>query len=1249
MSLLMTADKNKDKEIIEIRGSGAARRAFGKGGEGGTPFKEQPNTLYSRNIVRIVEVLSEGEIEGPVNGLQSVFLDSTPVLNPDQKINFKGFEVLGFTGFPEQPGIEGDTYTETLIPLGVLVTNKLPVTRTISGEYNSCTVRIGIPNLTESIDDPKAPELRGASVHIAFDLRTGDGSFVEVVDNVIRGKTTSNYERAYKIELPKTPSNTWYIRMRRKTADNESIKISNNVYWNSYSLLVENNFSYPNCAYVTTQADSEQFGSSVPTRSFDIKGIRVLIPSNYYPEQIDHRVGNSTPLEETLYDPETEMYTKYTSNDNREARKHTFLSYRESIARFEGEVYKNFFDGTFKTAWTNNPAWVLYDILTNKRYGLGNTLSTENIDIVDLYQIAKYCDEPVEDGFGNYQPRFTFNAVINQEIDAYSAINAICSNMRCMPYWGSGVIRFSQDRPKDTAQILNESNVIGGIFNYASSAEKSRHSAIYVSWNDPDDEFRATTEVVEDPDLIQRYGYRRLDTVAFGCTSRGQAYRYGKWMLETEKNEREVVTYQTSFDGAFIRPGDIVEIADSHYAGSKFGGRVKHSNINIGALGYKHGNVLSAVGWDGMESVEDQKLYIPDIEYFTDNVSVAENGVITLNPKNESSRGGQGPGYYEFYLDKIKDGETVALGITLSQIDVISNLPTKQTLFQFSEEDKFGETLSSSISLDIGVADVGTDDGETAFSAELNGTGVKTVPVYTNFNTVGGSGGSLNDFIDAFLWIKNDGGTYKATTFIIKNKNITLDNDNNPSPQYDENTIEISDWTTSGKRAKITVGAKQQLNEDVQPAQISIQDFSAFRIDEDKQPKFNDEYKLYTSVLLDRKIDPAITRSGGVKFNYADNNGKPNQRDVIEMYNNDTLLFGGFTSNWIRANAMWNLSSPTLTTRKWRVISMSEDSSDKNVFEVVALAYDETKFDRVEKGHRFDTAPVTLIPDFDPTRLTRPTEMTVNPPSHPGTITFISWDVPRDPRVYLYRFQYRKSRDRDTDDPEDNSGWENHTFTVSAPSIELKLDNGTYDFRVFSLARSGIESEPFTLNGNVVDDVLGGDTAHSGAPRSGGYNPTNPIGDVRGLRVVEGDSNTGTKLVWDSPDLPRGAFIVKHHPGNNLGWIPGTGNDKYLSEQSSYLWEEASLLSDPTGHCVGTTGSLDNLNKINPDKEFALADGVETGFYMVRSVYWHKTEINGENFCNIKRSDRIAVFQHFLTAPTFEQLPNVANTMVEDL
>ena len=495
---------------------------MGKGsGKAKTP-KEAPDNLKSHQQLSLVDMWGEGQIWGLVDGLKSIYLNDTPIQTPDGSFNFKGVEAEWVTGSQTQEPLSGFSYTENEIPVNLQVKATTPITRTITDpNVDRVRVTVGVSAL-KSVD--KNGNTNRTDVSMSIMIGKGD-AWKEVKNvNLIDKKSNSQYLTSVILdELPETPFN---IRVVRNTPDSTTQTLSNDTLWSSYTEIYDTKFSYPNTALIGLKFDSEQF-SGIPRRNYLVKGMIIKVPDNY--------------------DPETREYT-------------------------------GFWSGNFKLAWTDNPAWILYDLLTNKRYGMGERLGSFGVDKFTLYTVAQYCDQLVADGFGGKEPRFTCNCYLTEQRQAYEVINDLCSVFRAIPVWNGTQYTVAMDRPSDTVAIYSNANVVDGQFNYISAALKERHTAVHVRYVDPNNNWETMTEYVADDELIKRFGLNVAQVDAFGCTSRGQAHRVGKWIIQTEKLETQTVTFSVGREGIRHLPGDIIGIADNDYSGTTIGGRIKSAN-----------------------------------------------------------------------------------------------------------------------------------------------------------------------------------------------------------------------------------------------------------------------------------------------------------------------------------------------------------------------------------------------------------------------------------------------------------------------------------------------------------------------------------------------------------------------------------------------------------------------------------------------------------------------------------------------
>ena len=495
---------------------------MGKGSSKGHTPREAKDNLKSSQMLSVIDAISEGPVEGPVDGLKSVLLNSTPVLDSEGNTNIFGVTVVFRAGEQEQTPPEGFESSGSETVLGTEVKYDTPITRTItSANIDRLRFTFGVQALVETTSKG---DRNPSEVRLLVQIQR-NGGWVTEKDITIKGKTTSQYLASVVVDnLPPRPFN---IRMRRMTPDSTTDQLQNKTLWSSYTEIIDVKQCYPNTALVGVQVDSEQFGSQQVSRNYHLRGRILQVPSNYNPQT---------------------------------------------------RQYSGIWDGTFKPAYSNNMAWCLWDMLTHPRYGMGKRLGAADVDKWALYVIGQNCDQSVPDGFGGTEPRITCNAYLTTQRKAWDVLSDFCSAMRCMPVWNGQTLTFVQDRPSDKVWTYNRSNVVmpddGAPFRYSFSALKDRHNAVEVNWIDPDNGWETATELVEDTQAIARYCRNVTKMDAFGCTSRGQAHRAGLWLIKTELLETQTVDFSVGAEGLRHVPGDVIEICDDDYAGISIGGRV---------------------------------------------------------------------------------------------------------------------------------------------------------------------------------------------------------------------------------------------------------------------------------------------------------------------------------------------------------------------------------------------------------------------------------------------------------------------------------------------------------------------------------------------------------------------------------------------------------------------------------------------------------------------------------------------------
>ena len=482
--------------------------------------KIAPDSAQSKTYIKILYGLSEGEVEGLANGLQSVYLEETPLQNPDGGWNFEDVQADFRHGSNDQTYIEGFPDISSESAVGVELKSDAPWIRAVSNtDLDALNIRFKWGPLRQQ--NAKNGDVNGYTIKYAIDLQTDGGTWTEVLNTQISDKTSANYERSHRIDLPKSDSG-WTIRVRRLTPNSTSEYISDKMYVDALTEVIDLKLSYPNTAMLGLQYDAETF-SNVAKVAVDLKGIKLQVPSNYNP-----------------------------------------------VAR----TYTGMWDGTFKRAYTNNPAWIYYDICTSKRYALGDRLTSAMLDKWSLYRLAQYCDQMVNDGKGGQEPRFTCNVYLQSTEDAYAILSKLAGVFRAISYWDGNSIVCDADIPQDTYFTYTRANVIDGLFEYTGTRARDRHTVAKVAWDNPANHYKTEYVYVRDEAAIAKLGVRIAEIDAWGCTSEGQAQRAGLWALKSEQLETRTVSFKVGLDGYIPQPGRVIEIADELFAGRANGGRI---------------------------------------------------------------------------------------------------------------------------------------------------------------------------------------------------------------------------------------------------------------------------------------------------------------------------------------------------------------------------------------------------------------------------------------------------------------------------------------------------------------------------------------------------------------------------------------------------------------------------------------------------------------------------------------------------
>jgi len=498
----------------------------GGGSSSRTPT-EQPDDLQSVAKAKLLIALGEGEFAGGLTA-KDIYLDGTALENTDGSSNFSGVAWEFRSGTQAQQYIQGIPGTENEVSLGTEISSATAWTRTFTNTLISAVrLRIKWPSIYKQQDNG---DLVGYTINYAIDLQTDGGTWKTVLSTRVSGKTTTGYERSHRIDLPQAGS-TWTLRLRKTTGDANSAKIGDTMTLQSYTEVIDAKLRYPNTALLYIEFDSSQFNGSIPQISCEPKMRVIRVPDNY--------------------DPETRSYL-------------------------------GTWTGAFKWAWTDNPAWVFYDLVLSDRFGLGNRLTAANIDKWSLYEVAQYCDQKVPDGKGGdgTEPRYTCNVYVQDRNDAYTVLRDFAAIFRGMTYWGGDQIVALADMPRDIDFSYTRANVVDGLFTYASSTTKTRYTTALVSWSDPDNAYADAMEPVFEQKLVARYGFNQLEMTAIGCTRQSEANRKGRWGILTNNKDR-VVTFSVGLDGNIPQPGYIIAVADELLSGKITGGRIRSVNGRV--------------------------------------------------------------------------------------------------------------------------------------------------------------------------------------------------------------------------------------------------------------------------------------------------------------------------------------------------------------------------------------------------------------------------------------------------------------------------------------------------------------------------------------------------------------------------------------------------------------------------------------------------------------------------------------------
>ena len=1167
------------------------------GGDSRTPV-EHANDLFSTARAKVIDLVSEGEVVGckdTVNIEKSIYFDDVVLMNSDGSLNFDGVTVQQRVGTPLQEPVDGFDEVESSVSINQEVTDVSSPQWTVSDtDIDAVRVIIRLPALY--MQNTSNGDLLRHTVGLKIEIKEdNEGSFTEVINDTITGKANSPYQRAYRINLKGyDDAADWPLtfKVTRTTTESEATTTQDQIFVDSYVELQEARLRYPDSAYLAVEVDAELFGGRIPRRSFLYQGIKIQIPSNYNPTT---------------------------------------------------RVYTGLWDGTFTEGWTNNPAWILYDILTNNRYGLGDDIDVSQVDTAALYSIGQYCDELVDDGKGSTEPRFTINTTINERKEAFTVVNAIVSAFRGMAFWSAGGVTFDNDRPKDARRIVAPENVMRGVFNYSGIALKGRHSAVLVTWNDPDDFYKQQVEVIEDTELIERFGFRTIEVVAFGTTSRAQAIRFGKWILDSEKSETETVVFTAGWDHADARPGEIIKISDPTRAGARFSGRIMATNVKdlkpaTVTRTFAKQSTFTCVT-DGSEGVDRNShgtfhctIYIPSSKKPLGTIMDAgtntasgmwlgfdDDGDLILRAGDGSASPGVNdyarlviptekidrdreldllfdirpdPGRVRLWINNQYMGEdgtddgsaflgsewadsndggygTVGGGSTVlgesgtyTQDVIDSGVELRSVLTYYREDYVFTPIYNHTAKESFAPgATVTSSTGDTAGSMDRNNQALfwcafktpaaGTLPegcifelgkgptdafeaFYMGFDGNGdfvvhaGAGGATPDIneharivVPAEFWEADT--TYHVTINIIPLEGLLGLWINHKFREFaqteDLTAFQNSQWAQgeSGNYGSVNgetiIDLTGGFDDPFNGTLVSSLDYNR----NGRLTEANNGHH-YGSVDLDESV--TVQPGDQLAVQVADDH-----IDVLDLWagtTSTTVNVVDHPRKTIALNAMYILKG-AVDPEEWRILNSRE--VDIHQYEITALRYDRTKFDRVEQDI-VATVPVTSLLPTGP--LLPPTNLTVNESLYKvnnsvNTRLTIGWSHSTDPRVRVYRVEVRP--------PDQN--WKTVEYTPLNTADYTPAEAGNWDFRITSLSDPSNAGHS-TAKLELLSQAIAGKTA--------------PPADVTNFSASRGYASV--TLSWDEvTDLDLIGYRIKR--GDS--WESGTVVESLLLAQEKFI------------------------------------------------------------------------------------------------
>ena len=1049
---------------------------------GGTPF-----ALQSKATLRLLYLVSEGPTGGLRDGAKSVFFDGVPVKAADGTDNFEGVEIDERLGLPVQSHIPGFPAVANTVSEGATIAHGTPIVRTVTSptvDEVAITIRASVFLRQDTTNGDILP----TTVVWGVDVRPAGGTWTRVLTDTIKGKNTSPYERTRVVSRGELTA-PWEFRVVRDTAAPGSVAVQNAITLGLYTERTNSKLTYPNCHMIMIGLDAEKLGGKVPQISFEVSGVKIPVPRNYTPSTRTYATsGAGTSMGDWDY-------------------------------------------ATFHDQVCGNPAWWVYSFLVNDRWGLGDLIPDALQDVFTLYQIAKYCDELIPDGYGGTRPRYRCATSITEREEAWRAVQTVASAFRGMVWAGGGQVRITADMPKVPVKLLTNANVIDGRFTYQGVSLRARHTFAYCWFNDPTDGWRRVPEAYQDDEAIARYGLREAEVVAFGAYERGQALTAAKWLVESDKRG-ETMECVVGFDNADLMPGDVVEVADRHYAGISLGGRIISATT-------------TQVTLDRTVEIKSDRTYylsfIGEVTTYT-RASLAWyfniSGVLTQAAINET----------RYTYDPITT-EAQAPIVEPARTNVIRN-PRGE-----------GAAAGTPGTMPTNWLDM---SGGNGLARQIVGTGTEDGIPYVDVRfsgTVGGGGSYAWLVFDSAYTTAVDGDAWAASAF-VKLAAGSLTGIAPASPRIAIYQRGVGGVDLGSPYVAITpTGAALRTQRAVLPATLSagtidirfgfFAEIAAGALDVTFRigiPQMEQGAAATTPILGVPGSLTAYTRAADIQgsTDIATQRERlvasmtPGEHSVLNMAAPLPLLpVAG--SVWLLKEAHTTTPALSVVPRQFSVLSMVPEG--EHLFKLTALEHDPTKFARVEQGIHFDAPGTSILPSAvqamaPPTNVTAQDYVRGGAGSSLVTVVTVSWAASPDLRTLSYEVEAR--------------GADGHLESRVVRGLSVDFENlrkQDYTFAVRAVSQQGASS-PWAVSATVVVDGVNDPPA---APTS--FTVRGGIRELTLLWVNPANLDLAGIQIKRSPDNVEGnATVLKEIMGTQ--WVD-TDKDTLTAGTTWYYWIRA--------------------------------------------------------------------------------------------